>query len=75
MEVMCKSRRSDKTDCPYIRVCFARLTDPTITGCGLPLYMAGIINKSDIMVIHTVKAEENPKPKRKRKGIHRRKGE
>ena len=38
-----------------IKTCLARLTDRTITGCGIPLYAAGLIKREDIMVEHTVK--------------------
>ena len=55
MIVKCKTKIEGKTDCPMIKFCFARMTDRTISGCGLPLYMAGIIkDKQDIQVEHTV---------------------
>ena len=47
----------EKEDCPYIKTCLARLNDRTITGCGIPLYVAGFITKSEIFVQHTVKKE------------------
>ena len=65
MIVKCKSK--EKSDCPMIHFCLARLTDPTITGCGIPLYQAGVIQKSDVRVEHTVSNEptENKFSKRK----------
>lgn len=41
-------------NCPYIATCLARLTDRTITGCGMPLFLDGLIPKSEIVVEHTV---------------------
>lgn len=58
MTVSCRPRNPDRDRCPYIRFCFARMADRTITGCGLPLYMAGMIDKDDIMVEHTVGKEK-----------------
>ena len=57
MTVKCKTTQEGKKNCPYVRFCFARMADRTITGCGLPLYMAGMIDKDDIMVEHTVGKE------------------
>ena len=57
MTINCVARNPDKTNCPYINYCLARLNDPTITGCGLPLYMAGVINKDDVRVVHTIKED------------------
>ncbi len=54
MIVKCKPTQPDKTDCPMLPYCLARLTDPTITGCGIPLYEAGLIKRQDIMVEHRV---------------------
>lgn len=54
MIVKCKT---DKAECPMIQYCIARLNDPTITGCGIPLWDAGLIRKDEIMVEHTVKGE------------------
>ena len=55
MIIKCKTKIEGKTNCPYVRFCFARMADRTISGCGLPLYMAGIIkDKQDIQVEHTV---------------------
>lgn len=65
MTINCIAKTEGKENCPYLRVCLARLTDPTITGCGIPLYMAGVIDKSDIMVEHTVRHTEKPKLKSK----------
>ena len=58
MIVKCKAKLEGKTDCPMLRFCFARMADKTISGCGLPLYMAGVIkDKQDIQVEHTVYKE------------------
>lgn len=58
MIVRCKTKIEGKTDCPYVRFCFARMAYRTISGCGLPLYMAGVIkDKQDIQVEHTVYKE------------------
>ena len=59
MIVKCKPTEKDKSPCPMIRCCMARMTDQTITGCGIPLFVAGIIKKEEIMVEHTVKREAN----------------
>ena len=55
MIVKCKSSDPNKADCPILPYCLARLSDSTITGCGLPLYMAGMLDTvSDIMVEYTL---------------------
>ena len=59
MIVKCKATSSDKTDCPMIRTCLARLTDRTITGCGVPLAYIGVIKSQDVMVEHTVRGEND----------------
>lgn len=59
MIVKCKPTRPDKKDCPNLPYCLARLTDPTITGCGIPLYEAGLIQRADIQVEHTVTEVEH----------------
>lgn len=51
--IPCKS--DDGFKCPYIKTCLARLTDRTITGCGMALYMNGLIKRDEIGVEHTVK--------------------
>lgn len=51
--VKCKGD-GDKDDCPYINACLPRMIDRTITGCGMPLYMDGMIPKEEIVVEHTV---------------------
>ena len=56
MIIKCILTRADKTKCPMIRYCLARLNDRTITGCGIPLYSAGLIRREEIQVEHTVKA-------------------
>ena len=55
MIVKCKPTRQDKEQCPMIRYCLARLTDRTITGCGIPLWYGGVIRREEILVEHTVK--------------------
>lgn len=55
MIVKCKPTKPDKEPCPMIRYCLARLTDRTITGCGIPLWYGGMIRKEDIQVEHTIK--------------------
>ncbi len=59
MIVKCHPTKPDKTDCPMIKYCLARLTDRTITGCGIPLWAAGLIQKADIQVEHTVREEDD----------------
>lgn len=58
MVVKCRARAEGKTDCPIIKTCLARLTDKTITGCGVPLYAAGLIGREDVKVEHTVKVSQ-----------------
>lgn len=58
MIVKCRAESEDKTDCPILPYCLARLTDRTISGCGVPLHYAGIIKQDAIMVEHTVKNSE-----------------
>lgn len=45
-------------DCPYKPVCIARLTDRTITGCNLPFVWAGMLDKSQAVIEHTVTKEK-----------------
>jgi len=54
MIVKCHPTKPDKTDCPMITTCLARLSDKTITGCGVPLWYGGLIKREEIMVEHTV---------------------
>lgn len=54
MIVKCHPTKPDKTDCPNLAYCLVRLSDPTITGCGIPLWEAGLIKRQDIMVEHRV---------------------
>lgn len=58
MIVKCIPTTEGKQPCPMIRTCLARLTDGTITGCGVPLAYAGLIKVSDIQVEHTVRKEK-----------------
>ena len=57
MIVKCRATNPEKTDCPMIQTCLVRLTDGTITGCGVPLWYAGLIRIEEIMVEHTVRKE------------------
>ena len=57
MIIKCRTTRKDKTDCPMIKTCLARLTDRTITGCGIPLWYGGLIRREDVQVEHTVSQE------------------
>ena len=59
--VSCISPKPDRKNCPYLEFCPARLTDKTITGCGVPLYRAGIIPYDAVMVEHTVKENNDDK--------------
>ena len=61
MIVKCRPVNKDKKSCPMIQTCLARLTDRTITGCGVPLWWAGVIKREEIMVEHTVRSEVNGK--------------
>jgi hypothetical protein len=53
MIVKCTPTQPNKEPCPMIKTCLARLTDRTITGCGVPLFHAGLIRKEEVMVEHT----------------------
>ena len=68
MTIPCKAE--DGWMCPYIKTCLARLNDPSIVGCGYPLYLNGLIRKSDILVSHRIvqDAPEKPRPKKKKRG-------
>ena len=55
MIVKCKPTQPDKQPCPMIRLCIARMNDRTITGCGIPLWYAGVIRREQVEVEHTVK--------------------
>ena len=55
--IPCKSE--DGFECPYLTTCLARLTDRTITGCGVALYMKGLITYDEIRVRHTIKEGQN----------------
>ena len=56
MIVKCKDNNGIG-DCPYKRYCVARMNDPTVTGCSMPLVEVGIIKPSEAYVEHTVKEE------------------
>ena len=57
MIVKCHPSQPNRKDCPNLPYCLARLSDPTITGCGMPLWEAGVIRQEEIMVEHTVRGE------------------
>ena len=59
MIVKCIPSEESKKPCPMIQTCLARITDRTITGCGIPLWYAGVISKDAVMVEHTIKEERN----------------
>ena len=54
--IPCKAE--DGFTCPYFETCLARLTDRTITGCGIALYMNGLIEYNEIAVRHTIRKEK-----------------
>lgn len=56
MIVKCKDNNG-LGDCPYRKYCLAAMNDRTITGCNLPFVWAGMIDKSDAVVQHTVREE------------------
>ena len=56
--VKCLPTKKDKKPCPMIKTCLARLTDGTITGCGVPLAYAGLIKTSDIVVEHIIRKDD-----------------
>ena len=58
MIVKCIPTVEGKKPCPLIKTCLARLTDRTITGCGVPLAYAGLIRPQDVQVEHTVRRDE-----------------
>ena len=75
MIVKCKPTQPGKERCPLIRFCIARLTDKTITGCGIPLWHAGVIRREEVQVEHTVKGhgatlKGRKREKRKKVGEH-----
>jgi hypothetical protein len=41
--------------CPLYDYCIARKNDPTIAGCGMCLFLAGVIAWNDVGVIHQIK--------------------
>jgi hypothetical protein len=55
MIIKCKPTRPGKTDCPLLRYCIARMNDPTVTGCGIPLWYGGFISRDQVQVEHTVR--------------------
>ena len=72
MIVKCKSSDPNKTNCPILPYCLARLSDPMITGCGIPLYVAGVIPNSDIQVERVVRSDDSEsRHVAHRKGAHK----
>lgn len=47
--------KTGETICPLFQYCIARLNDNTIEGCGLPLFLAGVVAWEDIGVKHIIK--------------------
>jgi hypothetical protein len=47
--------KSDDFKCPYYTVCIARINDRTIRGCGMALYVNGLIKYDEIGVNHLIK--------------------
>ncbi len=76
MIVKCKPTQPDKQTCPLICFCIARMNDRTITGCGIPLWYAGMIRREQVQVEHTVRDEHGAtltgrkSAKRKKDGEH-----
>lgn len=61
-------------DCPFLKYCFARMNDPTISGCSMPFVWTGMMKISDAVVEHTVSTEKEELPrigKRKERKIKR----
>lgn len=56
MIVKCKDNKG-VGDCPLNKYCFVRLSDRTISGCTLPFVLAGMIDQSEMVVEHTIRAE------------------
>lgn len=54
MIVKCNPTQPGKERCPLIRFCIAQMNDRTITGCGIPLWYAGVIRREQVEVEHTV---------------------
>ena len=44
-------------DCPLKMYCVVRINDPTISGCGLPFVLTGMIDQSEMVVEHTIRPE------------------
>lgn len=53
MIVKCKDNNG-VGDCPLKAFCFAQMNDPTISGCGLPFLLVGMIDQSEMVVEHTI---------------------
>ena len=73
MIVKCKPTLQGKESCPLIRFCIARMNDRTITGCGIPLWYAGVIRREQVEVEHTVRDRHEATlrgRKRKKDGEH-----
>ena len=58
MTVNCIAKTEGKTNCPFRATCLARLNDPTIVACGVPLWYAGIIRRDEVVVEHAVRVEK-----------------
>ena len=45
--------------CPLYKYCIPRINDPTIVGCGLSLFLAGVIAWNDIGILHEIKGGDD----------------
>lgn len=59
MTVNCIAKTEGKTNCPLIKTCLARLTDPTIVACGVPLWYAGLIRRDEVVVEHAIRERKD----------------
>lgn len=57
MIIKCLPTGDGKIKCPLFKTCLARLTDGTITGCGVPLAHFGLIRWQDVQVEHTIRKD------------------
>lgn len=57
LPVTCIPCKGQDYVCEYYNFCLARMNDPTISGCGIPLWAHGQINYDAITVMHTVRSD------------------
>ena len=60
LPVTCLPCQADGYECEYYKLCLARRTDPTIVGCGIPLYAHGALGYNDVTVMRSVTSECEP---------------